>query len=359
MPEVTVLMPVYNAEGYLRQSIDSILLQRYPDFELLIINDGSTDASRKIILSCEDPRIRLIDNETNLGLVPSLNRGLSLARGTLVARQDADDISHPLRLERQVEYLRRHPEIALLGTQGRLIDQDGRPTGKLDKPQESVSIRWFQLFDNSFIHTSVMFRQEIICGEFKGYPSFLHCEDYELWSRVVLAHPVANLPERLVDYRIHPSSIISSLAGEPARGTAARIRCINRKNLLTVFTTRRFSEEDLDRIALMRAGIDEKSLTSTLELFHALLWDFQQLFPESQDSRDFCRTLALQYTRLAYSLLPINRLLAYRLFLRGLNYHLGLASSLPLLRILALTLLGERARRSYRLFRALGRTVKN
>ena len=105
MHRVTVLMPVYNAELFLSEAIESILRQTWSDFEYLIINDGSTDNSRKIISSFRDPRIRLVDNPSNLGLTKSLNKGLELAEGEYIARQDADDISHPKRLERQVQFL--------------------------------------------------------------------------------------------------------------------------------------------------------------------------------------------------------------------------------------------------------------
>ena len=115
-PTVTVLLSVYNGERYLRESIESILNQTFTDFEFLIINDGSTDDSRRIISSYDDPRIQLIDNEQNIGLSQSLNKGLKLARGTYIARQDADDISEPERLAKQVSYMDRNPHIALLGS---------------------------------------------------------------------------------------------------------------------------------------------------------------------------------------------------------------------------------------------------
>ncbi|HKQ33129.1 MAG TPA: glycosyltransferase family A protein, partial [Thermodesulfobacteriota bacterium] len=115
-PKVTVLMTVYNGEKFLNEAIDGILNQTFRDFEFLIINDGSTDGSREIIKSYKDPRINLVDNESNIGLTASLNRGLSLAGGEYIARQDADDISLPERLEKQISILERNPDIALLGS---------------------------------------------------------------------------------------------------------------------------------------------------------------------------------------------------------------------------------------------------
>jgi len=115
MPKVTVLMPVYNAEKYLKEAIGSILGQSFSDFEFLIINDGSTDSSVKIIKSYDDPRIRFIANEKNLGVIPTLNKGFALAQGEFIARMDADDISLPKRLELQADFMDKHPEAGAIG----------------------------------------------------------------------------------------------------------------------------------------------------------------------------------------------------------------------------------------------------
>ena len=116
-PRVTVLMAVYNGERFLAEAVASILDQTFRDFEFLIVNDGSTDRSREIILSFGDPRIRLVDNPENIGLTRSLNRGLELAKGGLIARQDADDISLPERLEREIGFLDGNPKAAIVGSQ--------------------------------------------------------------------------------------------------------------------------------------------------------------------------------------------------------------------------------------------------
>ena len=151
MGNVTVLMPVYNAERYLRQAIESILSQTFHDFEFMIINDGSTDSSRDIVLSYHDSRIRLIDNETNIGLPRTLNRGLSLAKGEFIARQDADDESNPDRLAHQVAYLSSHPHVALLGSQCTVIDQHGNLDWRTqERSCTQKSILWELFFDNSF-----------------------------------------------------------------------------------------------------------------------------------------------------------------------------------------------------------------
>ena len=216
-PRVTVLMSVYNGERYLRTAIDSILSQTCTDFEFLIINDGSTDDSREIILSYRDPRICMIDNPSNIGLTKSLNRGLALARGKLIARQDADDISHVVRIEKQVAYMEAHLKTVLLGTQARNIDMHGRLVNNplSGKATTLQGIRWQLMHSNAFVHTSVMFRREVLWGQLEGYDeSFDRRQDFELWSRVARSYNVTNLPEDLVDLRKHSKSIMSNYSVE-------------------------------------------------------------------------------------------------------------------------------------------------
>src|SRR5258708_31795371 len=164
-------MPVFNGMRHVGAAVESILAQTYRDFELLVVDDGSSDRSLEIVRSYRDARIRVLVNERNLGLAASLNRGLSESRCALIARQDADDLSLPNRLERQVAVMRQRPELALLGTQASAIDVDGRPLKAVDRPIDEVSIRWYGLFDNPFVHTSVMFRRALVLGDReRGYP---------------------------------------------------------------------------------------------------------------------------------------------------------------------------------------------
>ena len=214
MHKLTVLMPVYNGQRFLREAIESILVQTLSDFEFLIINDGSTDSSREIILSFDDPRIRLVDNPTNTGLTKSLNRGLRLSKGEYIARQDSDDISYPKRLEREVQFLDTHPEVALLGTSARAIDEKGKPqkVNLLRIPVSLLAIRWYLMFQNPFIHSSVMFRRNIIYEKLSGYDeSFRRAQDYELWSRTARSYKVENLSDVLIDHRFEYGSTVSRL----------------------------------------------------------------------------------------------------------------------------------------------------
>lgn len=207
MPYVTVLMSVYNAGDYLVQAIQSILEQSFRNFEFLIINDASTDRSREIILSFNDPRIVLVDNANNIGLTRSLNKGLKLARGRYIARMDADDIAMPERLKKQVDFLDAHPDYGLVGTYFQLY-----PSGKIMRvPVQDEEIRTFMLFSNTFAHPSVMFRKELV-DRYQLYynEELLAAQDEELWYRMSKYGKIYNLPEVLLQYRVHPDQISSS-----------------------------------------------------------------------------------------------------------------------------------------------------
>src|SRR5262249_52131724 len=157
-------MAVYNGARHLREAVESILGQTFQDFEFVVVNDGSTDESRTILSSFGDPRIRVLDNPSNLGLTKSLNVGLGVARADLIARQDADDISDEGRLEKQVAVMDAHPGLALLGTQARYVDEKG--TAQVSrlwwKATTTEGLRFQLLFDSPFVHTSVMFRKSIV-----------------------------------------------------------------------------------------------------------------------------------------------------------------------------------------------------
>ena len=207
-PLVSVLLPVYNAQDYLRESIDSILGQTFADFELIIINDGSTDGSKAIMDSYIDPRIVIIDQE-NAGLPVSLNRSITKAKGKYLARQDADDVSLPDRLSEQVAYLEAHPDCALLGTWAQIIEKEHLTNRELTHPSENGEIQIKLLFYNCFVHSSVMMRKATLnqCGVYPEDPEKFPPEDYDLWLRIAQVAQVANLPKVLLQYRELPGSI--------------------------------------------------------------------------------------------------------------------------------------------------------
>lgn len=221
-PRVTVLMPVYNAARHLRHAVASILGQTFRDFEFLIIDDGSTDDSLKIIRAFDDARVRLLLNPRNTGLVASLNLGLHEARAPYLARMDADDVSLPTRLQRQVAFMDAHPEVAVCGTAFRVLHK-GIPVVKRH-PASHNAIAAALFVDTAFAHPSVMLRRstfQTLGLEYDaGYP---HAEDYALWVRTAPHARLANLPHVMLLYRRHATQI-SHRARVEQRNTVARIR---------------------------------------------------------------------------------------------------------------------------------------
>ena len=211
-PAISILMTVFNAEPYLGFAIDSIERQTFEDWEFIIVDDASTDRSLAIAeaYAKKDPRIKIIRNAINKGQTRCLNQGLSEARGAWIARQDADDLSHPARLQRQWKRVQEEPTLVLLGTSGSMIDKMGKLIGLLDMPLTHDLIRWSAPIKNPFLHTSVMFRTDI-AQSLGGYDERYHiAQDYDLWTRMIRNHRVANLSERLISYR-HLDSSLSKL----------------------------------------------------------------------------------------------------------------------------------------------------
>ena len=242
------------------------------------MDDGSTDESAAIVESYADPRICLVRNSANRGQTPCLNQGLRAARGEFVARQDADDLSHPDRLEKQIHFLDAHPEIALLGANAQLIDEADRPLGTTNLPRDTPAIRWANLFDNSFLHSAVMFRTKIIRDEFGGYDESFTCsQDYALWSRVARANAVANLPDHLISLRVHPNSLMraanSSLEMETEK--------ILRANLAAEFPERQFSEAEIGSLSEFRRSLAPGSFSRFGVLFDSLDAEFLRMHPEA------------------------------------------------------------------------------
>lgn len=218
-PKVTVLMPVYNAAPFMAEAMRSILSQTFRDFEFLIIDDGSTDDSVAIIEACKDSRIRLVGNGRNLGLVASLNRGLELARGEYIARMDADDISLPERLERQVRFMDAHPQVGVCGSWVRFFPEEHARIWKL--PEVFEDIRCWQFHTVGVAHPSVMLRREFFREHALQYdPQFRHIEDFELWGRAMRSMQFANIPQVLLEYRVSAGQICAVHAREQQAAAA-------------------------------------------------------------------------------------------------------------------------------------------
>jgi len=211
-PLVTVLMPVYNAGIYLEEAINSILKQTFTDFEFLIINDGSTDNSLETIKSFDDKRINLINNKENLKLIKCLNLGLQISKGEFIVRMDADDISLPTRIEKQVNFLISNPEYGLLGSW--FEDFGDNINNQLVKySSDDATIRIKHLHQTHISHPTAVIKKDIIqINNIHFDESFVHGEDYDFWVRMSQFCKISNFPEMLVKKRDHPKNITNQYA---------------------------------------------------------------------------------------------------------------------------------------------------
>lgn len=230
-PSVSVILPVYNAERSVAAAIESVIRQSYADFELIVINDGSTDNSSKILAAYKDSRIRIIERPHNVGLVTALNDALAEARGVLVARQDADDISLPERLALQREVLDTDPNVGAVGTSLELIT-NGTASGKIwNYPNNTVEANWQSLFKTPVAHSAVMYRRRLVL-EVGGYSeNFKFAEDYDLWSRLLKVSGIKSIPKPLVRYSVDSGGVSRSKFSEQ-RAVHCRIASKNMSDLL-------------------------------------------------------------------------------------------------------------------------------
>lgn len=197
---ISVILPVYNCEAYIGEAVDSILQQTYRNIELIVVNDGSTDGTAKILQAYTDPRLVVISQE-NARIVKALNAGLAVCKGDYIARMDADDVSLPDRFEKELAFLEANPEIMLVGTGSKIVDTQGNTLGYHRHPTRPDELKFYTIFDAYFVHSSVMFRREV--RDRIGYYSEntkVH-EDFNYWSRITRIYKTANLPEVLLLYR--------------------------------------------------------------------------------------------------------------------------------------------------------------
>lgn len=203
-PDISVLMSVYNAEKYVAEAIESILNQTFKNFEFIIINDASTDNSRNIIASYNDPRIRLFDNEKNLHVARTCNRSISLARSNLLVRMDADDISVPDRLQIQFDFMQKNPHIGLCGG---WFEQFGAVTGISKRVTDHDMIRFSMLYVMPIHHPTAIMRKDVIVNNNIAYnPEYFAGEDHLFLIQIAEKTNVANIPKVLLKYRQHLNS---------------------------------------------------------------------------------------------------------------------------------------------------------
>lgn len=234
---VSVVIPVYNGEKTILRAIDSILKQSYPNFEIIIVNDGSTDNTKSILNTIKDPRVKVINLDKNIGRSAARNLSINKARGEYIAMLDADDYSYPDRLEKQIAYMSQH-KVSLCGTWAYLVDTSGNMT-EWQQPTTTEEIRKTILRSNTFIHSSIMAKKSII-QEFGGYDENLHCsEDYDLYLKISSKYSVGNIPMILCEY-ISPSGIKYSII-EQYYKTKVKWKAIfnygySKKNFIYLFT---------------------------------------------------------------------------------------------------------------------------
>jgi Glycosyltransferases involved in cell wall biogenesis len=206
MSKVSVILPVYNAERYLSDAINSIVGQTFTDWELVIINDGSTDGSDQIISKFTDSRIHYYQNEENLGLIKTLNKAITLCCGEYIARMDADDVCLPIRFEKQIDFLDKYPGYAMCGSWVNVIDENSLEKGKIINFTNNEYLQIHLLFSVPFVHPAVMIRADVLRNNLYD-ETFSHIEDYELWCRIADKYRVANVPYYLLNYRWHSTNI--------------------------------------------------------------------------------------------------------------------------------------------------------
>ncbi len=267
-PAISVIMSVFNAEKYIKESVESILNQTFTDFEFLIFDDCSTDSSIQIIKSFNDRRIKIISNPQNIGLTKTLNKGLAAASGKYIARMDADDIALPERFAKQFQFMELNPEVTLLGT---AFKSFGNFTATTIYSTEHNEIRWKQLYECHMLHPSVMIRRDFLTKNNLWYDeSFPQAQDYDFWARISQVGKLANLPEVLMHYRQCNDNVTHTKSG----GQNAGIKRV-RQYLFSKLGVKQISDAELNifkKTAYHEYGVGEVyllALKSLLEKIYA------------------------------------------------------------------------------------------
>lgn len=245
---VTVLMAVYNGEAYVGQAVAGVLAQTLADFELIVVDDGSTDSTRQILAGYRDPRMRIVTNQQNLGLTRSLNQGIRLACGKYIGRQDADDFSLPERLAQQVAYLEAHPQVGLVGCASRWVDRHGHFLRTMQPVTAPEQVGPLLLAEIPFLHGTFMIRRQSLRDVGGGYDERLPlAQDCDLLLRLAERWDLANLPEVLYVHRRHENSL-------SARRAAEQQKCLQQARVAAV---QERLHHGWDRLGWHRADLPE------------------------------------------------------------------------------------------------------
>jgi glycosyltransferase involved in cell wall biosynthesis len=205
-PLISIIMPVWNGEAYLAEAVDSLLAQTFTDFELLVIDDGSTDRTPEILRRYADPRLRVLRLE-HAGIVVALNHGLANARADWVARLDADDLSEPHRLERQWQAVKQHPHAVLCHTAVAFFGEGSIIPGAARLPRSRSFTALRLCYQCPVAHSTVLFKKDIALAAGGYRLDERHAEDFSLWARLLEQGEFVALPERLVRFRLHHQSV--------------------------------------------------------------------------------------------------------------------------------------------------------
>lgn len=225
-PQISIIMPAYNAEKYVAEAINSILAQTFTDFEFIIINDASADSTKNIIESFQDPRIKLINNEQNQGVAKSLNIGISAAKGKYIARMDADDISLPQRFQTQFDFMEQNPDIDICGSWAKTF---GAEEKSIKFPEKHVDIKDSSFFSCAMVHPTVMFKKDL---NLQYFSDFTRAEDYDLWCRKIDSWKFANISKVLLFYRTHSCQVGKAHRAEQNNDTNdIRVRNLKKINV--------------------------------------------------------------------------------------------------------------------------------
>lgn len=232
-PAVSVIMSVYNGEKFLRTAIDSVLAQTFRDWELIVVDDASTDSTPEILSEYRDPRIQVLRNETNRKQAVCSNRGIAAASGRYIARLDADDVALPDRLAEQVAYLETHPDVILVASAAYFIDETGSRIGLQSGGLDDCALKFRFAVLNPLIHSTVVFRAEA-ARQANGYdedPQYWVAEDLEFLLRIAFRGKAYVLSQPLAEYRVHPSSVSAKHRKEQQAQGELIVRAMLRREL--------------------------------------------------------------------------------------------------------------------------------
>ncbi len=311
---VSVVMPVYNRQDLMPEAIESILGQTFCDFELIIVDDCSTDNTRQVAIDYQkrDARIRIHHHKKNMGIAGARNTGLHLAKGKYIAWMDSDDVSMPDRIEKQFLFMESHPEIGVLGTAAIVIDASGIYLGVMDYPLSHPLLLWALCFYDPIISPSAMVRRDLLLAS-GGYSLvFPQAEDYEMFVRLSKSTHLANLPERLLRLRMHATN-----TSVVHRSKQLESSTVISSKMMFDLTGNEVPISPLE-LAWTRRHISNAELAQVSLEIQALYEYFLGLPLTSQEQRLLRRDYALRIARLVQNC--THAIDALKIFLQALKY---------------------------------------